>query len=275
VAYRGSRAAPAAAERVLAWEFLGRVAYAEAAAMQVAARTALRGGGGTERLLLLEHPHVYTLGRNAARGDVLASAEWLAARGVEIAECDRGGQVTYHGPGQLVGYPILDLSPDRRDIRRYVRDLQEALRRTLADFGVEGRVREGQELVGVWVGEEKIASLGIHLARWITTHGFALNVATDLSFFDGIVACGLARVRMTSMERLLGSAPPLAEVAAAAAHNLAEVFGRRLRAGREGGSVVADAPASAGAVSGAPSSGAAAAGVAVGGEPAASARGSG
>lgn len=215
-------------DRRLVWELLGRVPYAEAVAMQLAARDALRRGEGPERLLLLEHPHVYTLGRNASRSDVLASAEWLAARGVELAECDRGGQVTYHGPGQLVGYPILNLSPDRRDIRRYVRDLQEALLRTLADHGVSGRVREGQEMVGVWVGEEKIASLGVHLARWITTHGFALNVATDLSLFDGIVPCGLARVRMTSIERLLGAAPPLAEVAATAARHLGEVFGRRL-----------------------------------------------
>jgi lipoyl(octanoyl) transferase len=222
----------AAPRRVLVWDYLGRVPYREAEATQLAAREALRRREGPERLLLLEHPHVYTLGRNASRADVLASAEWLAAHDVALAECDRGGQVTYHGPGQLVGYPILDLSPDRRDIRRYVRDLQEALLRVLADYGVAGRVREGQEMVGVWVGEAKIASIGIHLSRWITTHGFALNVATDLSFFDGIVACGLSRVPLTSLARLLGVAPPLAEVAGVAARHLAEVFGRELQTAR-------------------------------------------
>jgi lipoyl(octanoyl) transferase len=181
-----------------------------------------------EHLLLLEHPHVYTLGRNASAADVLADAGWLAARGVEVVESDRGGQVTYHGPGQLVGYPILDLSPDRRDVRRYVRDLQEVLIRTLAGYGIAATARPGTALVGVWVGEEKIAAIGVHLSRWITTHGFALNVATDLSLFAGIVPCGLRGVGVTSMQRLLGTAPPLAEVAARLAWHFAEVFGRRL-----------------------------------------------
>src|SRR3954449_770427 len=214
--------------RPLHWSWLGRVPYAEAEEMQHAARAALKAGEGPERFLLLEHPHVYTLGRNASEGDVLASPEQLAARGVEIAECDRGGQVTYHGPGQLVGYPIVNLSPDRRDIRRYVRDLQEVLVRTLAEYGVAARPGEEQAFIGVWAGEAKIASIGVHLSRWITTHGFALNVSTDLSYFTGIIPCGLQQVSMTSIERLAGRAPSLPEIAAVCARHFGEVFDREL-----------------------------------------------
>jgi lipoyl(octanoyl) transferase len=214
--------------RPLHWEILGRVPYTEALALQLGARAALKSGEGPERLLLLEHPHVYTLGRNASGADVLAGPEWLAARGVEVVECDRGGQVTYHGPGQLVGYPIVNLSPDRRDIRRYVRDLQEVLIRTLAGYGIAAQPGEGPENIGVWVGEEKIASIGVHLSRWITTHGFALNVATDLSYFAGIIPCGLHQVQMTSIERLTGLTPSLEDVAATVAGHFGEVFGREL-----------------------------------------------
>jgi len=214
--------------RPLHWDYLGRVPYAEALGLQLEARAALKAGEGPERLLLLEHPHVYTLGRNASEADVLASPEWLRARGVEVAECDRGGQVTYHGPGQLVGYPVVNLSPDRRDVRRYVRDLQEVLIRTLADYGVTAEVREGQAFVGVWAGEDKIASIGVHLSRWITTHGFALNVTTDLSLFAGIIPCGLKQVRMTSIAAETGRTPGLVEVAARAAAHFGEVFGREM-----------------------------------------------
>lgn len=222
-------AAPAAvARRRLAWAFLGRVPYGPTAELQEALRRDVRSGLGVEHLLFLEHDPVFTIGRNAPEEELLATPEWLAARGVEVCRTNRGGRVTYHGPGQLVGYPILDLSPDRRDVRRYVRDLQEALIRTLADHGVAARRRDGGDYVGVWVGEEKIASIGVHLARWVTIHGFALNVATDLEHFGGIVACGLPEVRMTSIERLTGSSPPLPDVATCAAHHLGEVFGRRL-----------------------------------------------
>jgi lipoyl(octanoyl) transferase len=208
--------------------FLGRIPYQEAVELQRAIRDALKRGEGPEHLLLLEHPHVYTLGRNATRADVLATPEWLAAQGVEIAECDRGGQVTYHGPGQLVGYPVVNLSPDRRDVRRYVRDLQEVLIRTLADYGVQAEARDGQAFVGVWVGEDKIASIGVHLSRWITTHGFALNVTTDLAYFAGIVPCGLRGLGLTSIERLTGRAPSLPEVAVVCARHFAEVFDREV-----------------------------------------------
>lgn len=214
--------------RELRWTYLGRVPYREAEALQRTVRQRLRERVDGEHLLLLEHPHVYTLGRNADAADVVAGADWLAARGVEVVECDRGGQVTYHGPGQLVGYPIVDLNPDRRDIRRYVRDLEAVLIRTLADYGIDAGVREGSAFVGVWAGGEKIAALGVHIARWITTHGFALNVAPDLAYYAGIVPCGLRGGGVTSMARLLGSAPPLAEVAARLAAHFGEVFERRL-----------------------------------------------
>ena len=134
--------------------------------------------------------------------------------------------MTYHGPGQLVGYPIVNLSPDRRDVRRYVRDLQAVLIRTLADYGVTAEARDGQAFIGVWAGEDKIASIGVHLSRWITTHGFALNVSTDLSYFAGIVPCGLKGIGITSIERLTGRAPALPEVAAVCAGHFARIFDR-------------------------------------------------
>ncbi|MCH9652127.1 MAG: lipoyl(octanoyl) transferase LipB [Deltaproteobacteria bacterium] len=215
-------------QRALHWDYFPSLPYGEAESLQRHLRQALRHGEGQEHLLLLSHPHVYTLGRNADRSDILLSDSALEACGIDVHECDRGGQVTYHGPGQLVGYPILNLSPDRRDIRRYVRDLQEILILTLADFGIVARVREGQENIGVWVGEEKIASIGVHLSRWITTHGFALNVSTDLGQFSGIVACGLPSVKMTSMAALSSTCPPLSDVAAVCAGYFGRVFGRRL-----------------------------------------------
>lgn len=194
--------------------------------MQREARTRVLSGRGAEELLLLEHDPVITLGRSAARRDVLAPSGWLAERGIEVVECDRGGQVTYHGPGQLVGYPILDLNPDRRDIRRYVGDLQEVLIRTLAELGVDSHPSPHPDQIGVWVGPLKIASIGVHLRRWVTTHGFALNVSTDLSHFDAIVPCGLTAVRMTSIERITGRRPSLAAVEEVLSEVFLEVFQR-------------------------------------------------
>jgi lipoyl(octanoyl) transferase len=216
--------------RRVEWSFLGRVPYGEGVALQERVRAELRRGEGPERLLLLEHPPVYTLGRNAAATDITAPTAWLAAQGIAVHESDRGGQATYHGPGQLVGYPILDLNPDRRDIRRYVADLCTALIRTLADLGVEAVARPSPQ-IGVWVGEEKIASLGVHLSRWITTHGFALNVTTDLGHFHGLVPCGMPGVRLTSVERLTGVRHELGAVAAAFLPHFAEVFDRHLEPG--------------------------------------------
>lgn len=216
--------------RCLRAGFLGAVPYDQALALQLAIRDGLKRDTGEEHLLLLEHPHVYTLGRNAAASDLLADPLWLARHGVTVAQCDRGGQVTYHGPGQLVGYPLLNLSPDRRDIRRYVRDLAAVLVATLADFALEARQGEEQALIGVWVGERKVASIGVHLSRWLTTHGFALNVSTDLSFFGGIVPCGLTGVEMASIESLTGSRPEVAEVGEIVARHFARVFDRELAA---------------------------------------------
>lgn len=206
--------------------------YAATAALQVEIREALRRGEGPERLLLLEHDPVYSLGRNATAADVLWSPAELAKHGIEVQLTDRGGQVTFHGPGQLVGYPILDLNPDRRDIRRYVRDLQDVLMRTLADFGIAAVGGEGDR-IGVWVGPRKAASIGVHLSRWRTTHGFALNVAPELALFGGIVACGMPSVEMTSIARESGATPDLEEVAARVRVHFGEVFERALEPDQE------------------------------------------
>jgi lipoyl(octanoyl) transferase len=213
--------------RRVEWSFLGQVPYATALRLQDAVRRQVRRGEGPERLLLLEHPPVYTLGRNAHAGDVLAGREWLAGQGIDVHESDRGGQATYHGPGQLVGYPILDLNPDRRDVRRYVVDLCSVLVRTLAELGVPAQARPSPQ-IGVWAGEAKIASLGVHLSRWVTTHGFALNVAPDLSHFSGLVPCGMPGVALTSVAVLRGSAPPLPAVARLLVPHFAAVFERAL-----------------------------------------------
>jgi lipoyl(octanoyl) transferase len=193
-----------------------------------AVRRVLEGGG--ETVFLLEHEPVYTLGRNASAADVLLSPARLRELGVAVRETDRGGKVTYHGPGQLIGYPVLSLSPDRRDVKRYVTDLEETLIRTLADWGIRGeRSRARERVTSVWVGNDKIAAIGVHLSRWITTHGFALNVTDEpLPFFGGIVPCGIVDGGVTSMERLLGRRLPLEEVARAWLAHFGEVFGREI-----------------------------------------------
>ncbi len=155
-------------------------------------------------LLLVEHPHVLTLGvrGDGGRGHILATSDQLAARGVEVYETGRGGDITYHGPGQIVGYPILDLKPDRCDVHRYVRDLEEVLIRTASDDGITAQRVDG--LTGVWVGEEKLAAIGVRIARWVTSHGFALNVTTELDYFNLIVPCGIVGRGVTSLARILG-----------------------------------------------------------------------
>ena len=205
--------------------WMGRVPYAEALDLQARLVAEVAGGSG-ERLLLLEHPHVITLGRNAKPAHVLAGEAARQARGVALFPTGRGGDVTYHGPGQLVGYPILDLKPDRCDVRRYVRDIEEVLIRTAADFGVTAGRIEG--LTGVWVGREKLGAIGVRIARWVTSHGFAFNVTTDLSYFDLIVPCGIAGCGVTSLERLTGRAVPMQEVASRAAARFGEVFARAM-----------------------------------------------
>ena len=218
---------PSPERRRLSWSFLGSLAYGKADELQRRLRERVRNSAGGDILVLLEHPHVFTLGRNADIGDILVDEDWLMSKGAQVHASDRGGRVTYHGPGQLVGYPIVDLSPNRRDLRRYVQDLQEVLVRTLDDLGVVARSRHQTEEIGVWVGDEKIASIGVHVSRWVTTHGFALNLTTDLSFFRGIVACGLPQVKMTSVEALTGESPGLEEVSLKVAAHFSQIFDRQ------------------------------------------------
>ncbi len=213
---------------------LGQVAYDEALKLQQELVEDRRAGRIGDTLLLLEHPPVITLGaRNRGRPtNVIASAAELAHAGVTVVETGRGGDVTYHGPGQLVGYPIFDLRPDRCDVHRYVRDLEEALIRAIRTFGIEaGRV---PGLTGVWVGppgrESKLAAIGIRISRWITSHGFALNVATNLDHFQLIVPCGIADRGVTSLEHLLGRRPEMSQVEDAVSEGVASVFGAALQA---------------------------------------------
>jgi lipoate-protein ligase B len=167
---------------------------------------------------------VFTLGRNARTENVLFPEAALRERGFDVFETGRGGDVTYHGPGQVVAYPILDLGPDRKDVHRYVRDLEEVMIRALADYGLVGRRID--KLTGAWVGDEKIGAIGVRLARWITSHGFAFNVATDLAPFALIVPCGIKDRGVTSLERLLGRAVPLPEVMDRLEAHFAAVFAR-------------------------------------------------
>jgi lipoyl(octanoyl) transferase len=215
------------ANRTVRVALLRRVGYDEALSLQ---REAARrvAEGGEETLLLLEHEPVFTLGRNAVRSDILFTPERCRELHIEVRETDRGGKVTYHGPGQLVGYPILNLSPDRRDVKRYVTDLEEVLIRALADFGVAAaRSPLRERVTSVWVGNDKIAAIGVHISRWITTHGFALNVTEEpLENFRGIVPCGIADGGVTSMERVLGKRPAVSDVARVVRARFAEVFER-------------------------------------------------
>jgi lipoyl(octanoyl) transferase len=210
--------------RSLSVRRLGVVPYEEALALQRSLVEERRAGRIGDTLLLLQHPHVITVGvrGDGGRSHVLASPETLAACGVGIHETGRGGDVTYHGPGQIVGYPIFDLNPDRRDVHRYVRDLEEVLIRTAADYGIDAERIAG--LTGVWVGREKLAAIGVRIARWITSHGFALNVSTNLDYFNLIVPCGIPDRGVTSIERLLGHPAELADVEERLAGHFNNVF---------------------------------------------------
>jgi lipoyl(octanoyl) transferase len=202
------------------------VAYAEALELQRSLADERRRDRIDDQLVFVEHPHVLTLGvrGDGGRSHILASSEVLAARGVEVHETGRGGDVTYHGPGQIVGYPIVDLKPDRCDVHKYVRDLEEVLIRTAADYRIAAHRIEG--LTGVWVGGEKVAAIGVRIARWITSHGFALNVTTDLDGFRLIVPCGIADRGVTSMSRLLGRSVDLNEVQDRIVEHFCRVFER-------------------------------------------------
>lgn len=211
-------------ERNLLVQRLGLVDYESGLAMQKEIEQAVKLGTQPDTLLLLEHPHTLTIGRRGESAAVLLDAETLKQRNVTVFETNRGGKVTYHGLGQLVGYPIVKLSPDREDVHRYMRDLEEVLILALADFGIEAFRIEG--LTGVYTARGKIAAIGVHIARWVTTHGFALNVNTDLSYFNYIIACEGEPV--TSMEQLLGSETPLSEVEDRIVARFAEVFSMRV-----------------------------------------------
>jgi lipoyl(octanoyl) transferase len=205
---------------------LGVVPYGEALALQRALVADRQAGRIDDVLMLLEHPHVLTLGvrGDGGRSHILATAATLRARGIDVYEAGRGGDVTYHGPGQIVGYPILDLKPDRCDVHRYVRDLEDVLIRTTADIGVQSGRVEG--LTGVWVGGEKLAAIGVRIARWVTSHGFAINVTTDLDYFRLIVPCGVADRGVTSLARLAGQDVTRHVVESKIIERFCEVFDR-------------------------------------------------
>ena len=203
--------------------WLGSVPYLDAVDLQRDLVERRREGSVVDQLLLLEHPHVITKGSAADSANILVDPEERRELGVELFESGRGGDVTYHGPGQIIGYPILDLKPDRKDIHQYLRDLEEVLIRALAAFEVEGSRVAGQ--TGVWTADGKIAAIGVRVSSgWITSHGFALNVNTDLSYFRTIVPCGLSDRGVTSLERLLGRRIPIGPVISAIGSAFEEVF---------------------------------------------------
>jgi len=203
---------------------LGLLPYGEALQLQEALVSRRQRGEIDDTLLLLQHTPVVTLGRSANRENVLFSREALRARGVALFETGRGGDVTYHGPGQVIGYPIIDLSPDRRDVHRYVRDLEDVMIRTCADYSVAAQRIPGMS--GCWVDEGKIGAIGVRIARWVTSHGFALNVATDLDAFDLIVPCGITDRSVTSLAAELGHEVQVPDVMDRLAADFATVFER-------------------------------------------------
>jgi lipoyl(octanoyl) transferase len=210
---------------------LGLIGYDAAWELQKRVVAARKAGTIEDVLLCCEHPHVITLGRNGKRANLLATESVLRQKGVEYFETSRGGDITYHGPGQIVGYPILNLGAIKRDVVWYVRQLEEVMIRASADFGIAARREEGK--TGIWVGEgsaaEKLAAIGVHISRWVTSHGFAYNVATDLRYFDLIVPCGIAERKATSLEKLLERQIRLEDVRWPLAKHFGEVFGLEMK----------------------------------------------
>jgi lipoyl(octanoyl) transferase len=204
---------------------LGVVSYAEGLALQRALVEERRANRIPDTLLLLQHPHVITVGvKKEGRRHIIARPEQLVAHRVDVFDTGRGGDVTYHGPGQIVGYPILDLNPDRRDVHQYVRDLEEVMIRVCAAYGLgAGRVKG---MSGAWIGDAKIGAIGVRISRWITSHGFAFNVTTDLEFFNLIVPCGINDRGVTSLASALGLAPAISEVEDHFVRHFANVFDR-------------------------------------------------
>ncbi|MBI1800738.1 MAG: lipoyl(octanoyl) transferase LipB, partial [Chloroflexi bacterium] len=202
---------------------LGVMPYAQALDLQRRLCAERKRGEGEDTLLLLEHPPVITLGRRAQSSNILASPELLARHDIEVFQVERGGDVTYHGPGQLVGYPILDLRNFRQDVRWYISSLAEVLVRTLEGFGVSGAYRA--DLPGVWVGDEKVVAIGARIENWVTYHGFAFNVCTDMAHWEMIVPCGIPDKGVGTLSRLLGRRVPVGEVIPAVAQHFGDVFG--------------------------------------------------
>ncbi|HEY4979920.1 MAG TPA: lipoyl(octanoyl) transferase LipB [Candidatus Acidoferrum sp.] len=205
---------------------LGLISFIDAYALQQRIASARKAGAIDDVLLLCQHPHVITLGRNGKRENLLASESVLRQKGVEFHATNRGGDITYHGPGQIVGYPILDLSRIKQDVHWYVRTLEEVMIRASADFGVIAYRIPGK--TGIWVAatpaEEKLAAIGVHISRWVTSHGFAYNVSTDLRYFDLIVPCGIAERKATSLEKLLNRSVLLNEAAPRLIEHFSELF---------------------------------------------------
>ena len=210
---------------------LGRMSYGEALSIQLALANERKQGLGTDHLLFVEHPHVVTIGRNGSESNILAPLDTLDRLSIEVYESDRGGDVTYHGPGQIVAYPVMDLREWKRDVGSFVRGIEQTLIEALSDFGIEAR--RIAKLTGVWVGETdavaaKIGAIGVHLSRWVSTHGWALNVKTDLRYFQHIVPCGLAKP-VTSMEAL-GVRAGVEDVKAALAERFGKIFDFEMQA---------------------------------------------
>lgn len=208
----------------------GVMPYGAACELQRQLVDARKSGAIPDLLLFCEHPHVITLGRNASHEHLLAENRMLNRMNVEVHSSDRGGDVTYHGPGQIVAYPILDLTEHRRDLRWYVEGLEEVMIRATRDFGITAKRIEGQH--GAWIdrpgGEEKIGALGVHISRWVTSHGFAYNVSTDLRYFEWIVPCGIRGKGVTSIDRILGRSVPMPEIRERLAAHFSAVFNRQL-----------------------------------------------
>lgn len=211
------------ADRELLVTRLGRMAYAEALELQrEVAKDRISGAISQDLLLLVEHPPVVTLGRSSKERNLISSPAFLASKGVELFEVERGGDVTFHGPGQLVGYPIIDLKRHKLDLHWYLRSVEEALIRTIGQYSIPGERSTGY--TGVWTNGRKIASIGVHARDWVTWHGFALNVTTDLSYFDLIVPCGIVGVEMTSIAKETSQSPSVDDVGSIAAHEFGKLF---------------------------------------------------
>lgn len=211
---------------------LGLIPYGESLRIQEELVLLRRAGDVSDQLLIQEHPHVITIGKAASEKHIIVSREQMEELGIKVFHVGRGGDVTYHGPGQLVGYPILDLKPNRKDLHRYLRDLEEVLIRSLSVFSIKGSRREN--LTGVWVGDRKVAAIGVRVSsQWITSHGFAINICNDLSYFETIVPCGISDVQITSISNELGEEIEMDIVSETVVREFIGVFGHDIRSNVE------------------------------------------